>query len=151
MKGNLTMHGKTKLVSIPFKVAKGKNGAGVDTTTYKGKLTVNRNDFGIGTDSVAAKISLEDEVDLKLLIVTFPVGLGEPPLVFRPAIPILVDSIAVELIGIQNASTPTPAKAREMRVVEQPAASERPIRSRAYTCQRPHRRSVNRARPPIPP
>jgi len=71
VKGNLTMHGKTKLVSIPFKVAKGKNGAGVDTTTYKGKLTVNRNDFGIGTDSVAAKISLEDEVDLKLLIVTF--------------------------------------------------------------------------------
>jgi polyisoprenoid-binding protein YceI len=71
VKGNLTMHGKTKLVSIPFKVAKGKNGAGVDTTTYKGKLTVNRNDFGIGTDSIAAKISLEDEVELKLLIVTF--------------------------------------------------------------------------------
>jgi len=71
VKGNLTMHGKTKLVSIPFKVAKGKNGAGVDTTTYKGKLTINRNDFGIGTDSIAAKISLEDEVDLKLLIVTF--------------------------------------------------------------------------------
>ena len=39
--------------------------------TYKGKLTINRNDFGIGTDSIAAKISLEDEVDLKLLIVTF--------------------------------------------------------------------------------
>jgi len=71
VKGNLTMHGKTKLISIPFKVAKGKNGAGVDTTTYKGKLTINRQDFGIGTDSVAAKISLEDEVDLKLLIVTF--------------------------------------------------------------------------------
>ena len=71
VKGNLTMHGKTKLVSIPFKVAKGKNGAGVDTTTYKAKVTINRNDFGIGTDSIAAKISLEDEVDLKLLIVTF--------------------------------------------------------------------------------
>jgi polyisoprenoid-binding protein YceI len=71
VKGNLTMHGKTKLVSIPFKVAKGKNGAGVDTTTYKAKLTIDRNDFGIGTDSIAAKISLEDEVELKLLIVTF--------------------------------------------------------------------------------
>ena len=71
VKGNLTMHGKTKVVSIPFKVAKGKNGAGVDTTTYKAKLTIDRNDFGIGTDSIAAKISLEDEVDLKLLIVTF--------------------------------------------------------------------------------
>jgi len=71
VKGNLTMHGRTKLVSIPFKVAKGKNGAGVDTTTYKGKLTVDRNEYGIGTDSVAAKISLEDEVEIKLLIVTF--------------------------------------------------------------------------------
>ena len=69
--GNLTMHGVSKLVSIPFKVAKGKNGAGVDTTTYKGKLTLDRNDYGIGTDSIAAKISLEDEVEIKLLLVTF--------------------------------------------------------------------------------
>lgn len=69
--GNLTMHGVSKLVSIPFKVAKGKNGAGVDTTTYKGKLTIDRNDYGIGTDSIAAKISLEDEVEIKLLIVSF--------------------------------------------------------------------------------
>jgi len=72
VKGNLSMHGTTRLVTIPFKVARGKNGAGVDTTSYKGKLTIDRNDFGIGTDSVAAKISLEDEVDIKLLIVTFP-------------------------------------------------------------------------------
>jgi polyisoprenoid-binding protein YceI len=71
VKGNLTMHGKTKLVSIPFKVVKGKNGAGVDVTTYKGKLTLDRNEFGIGTDSIAAKISLEDEVEIELLIVTF--------------------------------------------------------------------------------
>ena len=70
VKGNLSMHDKTKSVSIPFKVAKGKNGAGVDTTTYKGKLSIDRNDFGIGTDSIAAKISLEDEVEIKLLIVT---------------------------------------------------------------------------------
>lgn len=69
--GNLTMHGVSKLVSIPFKVAKGKNGAGVDTTTYKAKLTLDRNDYGIGTDSIAAKISLEDEVEIKLLLVTF--------------------------------------------------------------------------------
>ncbi len=69
--GNLTMHGVSKTVSIPFKVAKGKNGAGVDTTTYKGKLTIDRNDYGIGTDSIAAKISLEDEVEVKLLVVTF--------------------------------------------------------------------------------
>lgn len=69
--GNLTMHGVSKLVSLPLKVAKGKNSAGVDTTTYKGKLTIDRNDYGIGTDSVAAKISLEDEVEVKLLLVTF--------------------------------------------------------------------------------
>ncbi len=37
----------------------------------QGKLSVDRNDFGIGTDSIAAKISLEDEVEIKLLIVTF--------------------------------------------------------------------------------
>ena len=71
VKGNLTMHGKTKLVSIPFKVAKGKNGAGMDVTTYKGKLRIDRQDFGIGTDSIAAKISLEDDVDIELLVVTF--------------------------------------------------------------------------------
>ncbi len=71
VKGKLTMHGKSKPVTIPFKVARGKNGAGVDTTTYKGKVTIDRNDFGIGTDSIAAKISLEDEVELKLLVVTF--------------------------------------------------------------------------------
>lgn len=72
VKGQLSMHGKTKAVSIPFKVANGKNGAGVDTRTYKGKLTIDRNDFGVGTDSIAAKISLEDEVEIKLLVVTFP-------------------------------------------------------------------------------
>ena len=71
VKGTLSMHGKSKAVSIPFKVANGKNSAGVDTRTYKGKLTIDRNDFGVGTDSIAAKISLEDEVEIKLLIVTF--------------------------------------------------------------------------------
>lgn len=71
VKGKLSMHGTTKPVTIPFKVAKGKNGAGVETTTYKGKLTLDRNDFGVGTDSIAAKISLEDEVEIKLVIVTF--------------------------------------------------------------------------------
>lgn len=71
VKGDLTMHGKTKPLTIPFKVAKGKNGAGMDTTAYKGKITIDRNAFGIGSDSIAAKISLEDEVDLNLTIVTF--------------------------------------------------------------------------------
>jgi polyisoprenoid-binding protein YceI len=70
--GTLDMHGKKKPLSIPFKVARGKNGAGVDTIAYKGKLVLNRKDFGIGADSVAAKISLEDEVSLDLLIVSLP-------------------------------------------------------------------------------
>jgi polyisoprenoid-binding protein YceI len=69
--GTLEMHGQKRKVSIPFKVAKGKNGAGMDTTAFKGKLTLNRNHYGIGTDSIAAKISLEDEVSLDLLVVTF--------------------------------------------------------------------------------
>lgn len=69
MTGTLDMHGHKKKVTIPFTVAKGKNGAGVDSTAYKGKLTVKRSDFGIGADSVAAKISLDDAVNLDLLIV----------------------------------------------------------------------------------
>ena len=69
--GNLSIRGKTKPVTIPFKVAKGKNGAGAAVTTYKGEVTINRNDFDVGKDSVAAKISLEDDVELQLLIVTF--------------------------------------------------------------------------------
>jgi polyisoprenoid-binding protein YceI len=69
--GTLDMHGRKKKLSIPFKVVKGKNGAGVDTTAFKGKLSINRNDFGVGAGSVAAKISLEDEVALDLLIVSF--------------------------------------------------------------------------------
>jgi polyisoprenoid-binding protein YceI len=69
--GVLDMHGKQQTVTIPFKVAQGKNGAGVDTISYKGKLVLDRTRFGIGTDSVAAKISLEKDVELGLLIVTF--------------------------------------------------------------------------------
>ena len=70
--GTLTLHGKSKTIKIPFKIAKGKNGAGVDSVAYKGKLTLNRKEFGIGTDSIAAKISLEDEVEIDLLLVVLP-------------------------------------------------------------------------------
>lgn len=70
--GKLDMHGKQQTLTIPFKIAQGKNGAGVDTVAYKGKLSLDRTTYGIGTDSVAAKISLEKEVELDLLIVTFP-------------------------------------------------------------------------------
>lgn len=69
--GTLDMHGKKKQVNIPFKVVKGKNGAGKDTTAFKGKLTIDRNAYGVGAGSVAAKISLEDEVEIDLLLVAF--------------------------------------------------------------------------------
>lgn len=70
--GKLDMHGKQQTLTIPFKIAQAKNGAGMDTVAYKGKLTIDRTAYGIGTDSVAAKISLDKEVELDLLIVTFP-------------------------------------------------------------------------------
>jgi polyisoprenoid-binding protein YceI len=70
--GTLSMHGKQQTLTIPFKMAQGKNGAGIDTASYKGKLTIERSAFGIGTDSVAAKISLENEVELDLLLVALP-------------------------------------------------------------------------------
>ncbi len=69
--GPLEIHGVQKQVTIPFKVTKGKNGEGVDTTSFKGTLKLNRNDFDVGSASVAAKISLQDEVNLELLLVAF--------------------------------------------------------------------------------
>lgn len=69
--GKLDMHGKQQTLTIPFKISQGKNGAGVDTIAYKGKVTVDRTRYGVGTDSVAAKISLEKEVELELLLVTW--------------------------------------------------------------------------------
>ena len=70
--GTLEMHGQKRTLTIPFKLVKGKNGSGVESTAAKGKLVIQRSEFGIGTDSVAAKISLEDEVVLDLLVVAFP-------------------------------------------------------------------------------
>jgi polyisoprenoid-binding protein YceI len=68
--GNLAMHGQTKEITIVFKVAKGKNGAGVDATSYKGTVMLNRSDFGIGDDSLLRKWGISNEVEAKLLIVT---------------------------------------------------------------------------------
>jgi polyisoprenoid-binding protein YceI len=67
--GTLTIHGKTKSVVVPLKVVRGKNGAGVDSTAYRGSLNLSLKDFGIGAESVAAKISLEDAVKVDVLIV----------------------------------------------------------------------------------
>lgn len=65
------MHGRKKDLQIAFQEAKGLNGADVPTWSYKATLPINRKDFWIGTDSVAAKISLKDEVQLDLLLVGF--------------------------------------------------------------------------------
>lgn len=69
--GVLKMHGKQKNIRIPFSKVTAANGAGVMETVFKGELTLNRSDFGIGADSVAAKISLENEVKVKLVIAGF--------------------------------------------------------------------------------
>lgn len=67
--GSLDMHGVKKEVTVAFEESKGKNGAGQDTWSYEANLKLNRKDFGIGSDSIGAKISLKDEVELNLMLV----------------------------------------------------------------------------------
>ena len=71
VQGQLALHGKTKDLQIAFDEAAGLNGAGSPTWSYKGSLPINRQEFGVGAASVAAKISLKDEVRLNLLLVGF--------------------------------------------------------------------------------
>lgn len=71
VQGTLDMNGVTKSLQITFTESTGLNGAGASTWAYKAALPINRKDFGIGADSVAAKISLKDEVQLNLLLVGF--------------------------------------------------------------------------------
>lgn len=71
VQGQLAMHGKTKDLQIAFDEATGLNGAGSPTWSYKASLAISRQDFGIGAASVAAKISLKDEVRLNLLLVGY--------------------------------------------------------------------------------
>jgi polyisoprenoid-binding protein YceI len=71
VQGILNMHGVKKPLQITFTEATGLNGAGNPTWSYKATLPISRKDFGIGADSIAAKISLKDEVSLNLLLVGF--------------------------------------------------------------------------------
>ena len=71
VQGTLDMHGVKKELTIPFDPTFGKNGAGADTWSYEGSIKINRNDFGIGSDSIAAKIGLKDTVELNLQLVGF--------------------------------------------------------------------------------
>ncbi len=69
--GTLDLHGVRKELVLPFEEASGKNGAGADSWSYTATLPLNRKEFGIGADSVAAKISLKDTVELNLLLVLY--------------------------------------------------------------------------------
>ena len=72
--GTLDLHGVQRELTIPFTISSGINGAGVKEYAYKAEIPINRKDFGIGTDSIAAKIGLKDQVTLRLLIAGFPEG-----------------------------------------------------------------------------
>jgi polyisoprenoid-binding protein YceI len=69
--GTLDMHGVKKPLKLSFDTVTAKNGAGIMENVYKTEIPLNRKDFGIGADSVAAKISLSDEVKVKLLLAGF--------------------------------------------------------------------------------
>ncbi len=69
--GTLEIRGQKKELTLAFRPANGLNGAGVPTWSYRGSLRIDRRDFGIGADSLAAKIGLKDPVDLDLLLVGF--------------------------------------------------------------------------------
>ena len=76
VKGTLAMHGVSKDLELSFVTAEGMNGAGARTWSYRATLPLDRLDFGVGADSVAAKISLKRQLELDLLLVGF---FEEPP------------------------------------------------------------------------
>jgi polyisoprenoid-binding protein YceI len=71
VQGTLTMHGVSKDLVLAFDPADGMNGADVHTWSYRATLPLDRLDFGVGAESVAAKISLKRQVELNLLLVGF--------------------------------------------------------------------------------
>jgi polyisoprenoid-binding protein YceI len=79
--GTLVMHGVSKDLDLTFVTAEGMNGAGVPTWSYRATLPLDRLEFGIGAESVAAKISLKRQVELDLLLV----GSFEEPPPAKPA------------------------------------------------------------------
>lgn len=72
VEGTLDLHGVKRDLTIAFVKSSGVNGAGVREYAYKAEIPINRKDFGIGADSVAAKISLKDQVTLRILVAGFP-------------------------------------------------------------------------------
>lgn len=82
VRGALTLHGVSRDLELSFVAAEGMNGAGAHTWSYRATLPLDRLDFGVGVDSVAAKISLKRQVELDLLLVGF---FEEPPAPPKPA------------------------------------------------------------------
>ena len=78
VRGTLLMHGVSRNLELAFAAAEGMNGAGVPTWSYRATLTLDRLDFGVGAESVAAKISLKRPVELNLLLVGFFEALPAP-------------------------------------------------------------------------
>jgi hypothetical protein len=82
------MHGVTRDLDLSFVSAEGLNGAGTRTWSYRATLSLDRLDFGLGAESVAAKISLKRPVELDLLLVGFfeePQASAKPAPVKRPS------------------------------------------------------------------
>ena len=82
VRGALAMHGVTRDLELPFVTAEGMNGAGTHTWSYRATMPLDRLDFGLGAESVAAKISLKRPVELDLLLVGF---FEEPQAPVHPA------------------------------------------------------------------
>lgn len=69
--GTLLMHGVGKELVLSFEPVEGMNGAEVHTWSYRTTMSLDRLDFGVGAESVAAKLSLKRQVELNLLLVGF--------------------------------------------------------------------------------
>ena len=82
--GTLLMHGVSRGLDLAFVAAEGMNGEGTRTWSYRATLPLDRLDFGVGAESVAAKISLKRQVELELLLVGF---FEAPPTPAKPAAP----------------------------------------------------------------
>jgi polyisoprenoid-binding protein YceI len=82
--GTLDLHGVSRDLDLTFVAAEGMNGAGTRTWSYRTTLPLDRLDYGVGAESVAAKISLKRQVELELLLVGF---FEEPQPAAKPAAP----------------------------------------------------------------
>ena len=83
--GQLDLHGVQKEIALSFEEAKGKNGSGNDSWAYTTTYPLNRKEFGVGADSIAAKISLKDTVELNLTFVVYAEDAKPVPITLKKA------------------------------------------------------------------